>query len=284
MSDFWTRKKLESAVSAPVAGPTNQEFVDSIVQTMEEGASPLPEPEEADFDIQEVLNNANLRLEQGRLYQMIMSSNIFGETDADPQAIKNVQREIVKFAKERMEIMLGMRQEAAKEQPVIVSSPFNDLEVLTLKTIAAQMSKGATTKAAAPTVAPKKDGITSISGVTKKQTTVSVEPKPLPKNRTAPVAPKPATAAPAQAPQSAIVEDDKSYLTKPIDKMTPDELLAYEQDSQNRHQNLKAALPANRVPIPSPAELEAMYTTRISNMTAAPGTTAMQLVNLLSQR
>lgn len=278
MSDFWTRKKLDNQVTTTVA-PTDQEFVDSVIQTMEDGVSPLPEPEEEDFDIAEVLNNANLRLEQGRLYQMIMSSNIFGDTDADPQAIKNVQREIVKFAKERMEIMLGMRHEAPKEQTV-VSSPFNELEVITLKTIAAQMSKGATKNVVVPAV-PKKDGITSISGTTKKTNTVSVEQKPLPKNRTAPVAPKPA---PAPTLQSSVVDEDKSYLNKPIEKMTPDELLAYEKQSQDRHQNLKAALPANRVPIPTPAELEAMYTTRISNMTAAPGTAAMQLVNLLSQR
>lgn len=278
MSDFWTRKKLDNQVTTAVA-PTEQEFVDSVIQTMEDGASPLPEPEEEDFDIAEVLNNANLRLEQGRLYQMIMSSNIFGDTDADPQAIKNVQREIVKFAKERMEIMLGMRHEAPKEQTV-VSSPFNELEVITLKTIAAQMSKGATKNVVAPAV-PKKDGITSISGTTKKTNTVSVEQKPLPKNRTAPVAPKQ-----VQTPvvQTSAVTTEETYLSKPIDKMTPDELLDYEKQSQNRHQNLKAALPANRVPIPSPAELEAMYTTRISSMAAAPGNGVMQLVNLLNQR
>ena len=65
--------------------------------------------------IQNVLSDARLRLEQGRLYEMVMNSDLFEGSDCDPKAIKNVEKEIRNFAKERMEIMLGMRQETSEE-------------------------------------------------------------------------------------------------------------------------------------------------------------------------
>ena len=71
----------------------------------------MEEIQEEEEDFTAVFNDANLRIEQGRLYQMIMNHDIFEGMDADERAVQNVQKEIRKFARERMEIMLGMRQE-----------------------------------------------------------------------------------------------------------------------------------------------------------------------------
>ena len=123
--------------------------------------------EEEGEDLASLMLDANLRLEQGRLYQMVLQNDIFADTNADPRAIKNVQREIRNHAKERLETLLGIRQEQFKDQPTVVSSPFNDMEVTALKMIASKVTKGASenqqvgSQPAPPT--PKKDGITSIS-------------------------------------------------------------------------------------------------------------------------
>jgi hypothetical protein len=53
-----------------------------------------------------------------------MTSEIFQNLDADEQAVKNVQREIKRFAKDRMEVMLGMKEEV-KEASVFAQ--FNSL-------------------------------------------------------------------------------------------------------------------------------------------------------------
>ena len=48
---------------------------------------------ELEEDFSEVLNDANLRIEQGRLYQMIMNSDIFGQTDCQRIYGSNVGHE-----------------------------------------------------------------------------------------------------------------------------------------------------------------------------------------------
>src|SRR5579863_3322316 len=45
---------------------------------------------ESEEDFSEVLNDDNLRIEQGRLYQMIMNHDLFDGMDADVKAVQNV--------------------------------------------------------------------------------------------------------------------------------------------------------------------------------------------------
>jgi hypothetical protein len=263
------KKSFWDQTSNPVpteAQPDSQEEFEQLVQENTEAELSQVFEDQEDNDEEEddslVLSNANLRLEQGRLYQMIMNHNIFADTDADPQAIKNVQRQIKRFAREQMELMLGMRQESPKNE-TIVSSPFNELEVIALKTIAAQMSKGATRMADIPKTipaTPKKDGISPIS-VNKPKPSPPTVSKPLPKN-----APAKAAAKPASGPQVGKVPADETLLTKPISEMTPQELLEYDSKAVERHKNLKAAIPTNMVPMPSPQEMEMLYQSRANTI------------------
>lgn len=212
--------------------------------------------EDEEEETADVMSDVNLRLEQGRLYQMVLQGNIFADTNADPKAIRNVQREIRKFVRERMETMVGIRQEQQLQTPV-VSSPFNDLEVTALKMLASKVSKGATENFVqsapgpqAPLPSPKKDGITSISGNVRPQTTPTVSAKSTNKNiKSKPVPTK-----------SAIDNADGSALQKPIDEMTPAELAAYDAAATERRKRNYAAIPQNLVPHPSPQQLEMMYT------------------------
>lgn len=102
------------------------------------------EEQEEEEDFSDVLSDAHLRLEQGGLYKMIMNHNLFEGTDADPKAVQNVQKEIRAFARERMEVMLGMRKETATIEHLEINFPFNAMEVEVLKKLAFTATKGAT--------------------------------------------------------------------------------------------------------------------------------------------
>ncbi len=288
MSDFWNKK---APAPRPWEAPQVQAQPQEEIVLDEEAMSELQEDPELDIfeeeedDTFEIMNDAGLRLEQGRLYQMILRHDLFGETDADPKAIRNVQREIRKFVRERMEIMLGIKQEQAVQE-TIVSSPFNDLEVVVLKMLADKMSKGQTSQsqpqvqAPAPVpVAPKKDGISSINGQLRPNTNPAPIGKPLSKTGKAvpkaqPKAPEKPVSKPVQ-PKSAI-KSDESVLQKPIEEMTPEELAAHDAAALERRSKNYATKPNNLVPHPTGQALEMLYASQAQQLSSGP------LANLLA--
>lgn len=194
--------------------------------------------EETEEDYESVLADANLRIRQGVLYQTIMNSDIFDENDdEDPRALENVTREIRKFARERMEIMLGMRQETSKQ--AMVSSPFNELEVMVLKKLASTYSKGATeaveSREEAPRQPPKKTGLKTISS---KPQAAKVAPKaPQQSLASKPKAPIQRQAVAAPAP---ITDDNYKPLDKPFEKMTAEEMAKRNKEAGERQSGRKA--------------------------------------------
>jgi len=106
-----------------------------------------------------VLEEAKLRLELAKIYEMIMRADIFQDLDADPRAVSQVKQEFSDFATERLEILLGMRAEKKQAQQVEpVHYPANDLneiEVLALKDLAFKLTKGESALAPAPPAVPK---------------------------------------------------------------------------------------------------------------------------------
>lgn len=111
-----------------VVEPTEEE-VESIV---EEAAFELDDEES------NVVYNARLRLEQARLYEMLINHNLFDGVDADPRAINIVQNELKHFIVKRLEILMGLRQPVIEKAKEIaeVDLPFNDTEVDFLKQLA----------------------------------------------------------------------------------------------------------------------------------------------------
>lgn len=106
----------------------------------------IEEIEEEDDTQDSLLKNAQIRLEQGRLYKMLIEHNLFDGVDAEPEAISNVQSELKTFIMERLEVLLGIRAENKPEEHHVVESPFNDIEVEVLKRVANKMSKGFTSQ------------------------------------------------------------------------------------------------------------------------------------------
>ena len=123
----------------------SEDIEEEILEDIEQGSA-------FDLDDREtaVIYNARLRLEQAKLYEMLINHNLFEGVDASPRAIKNVQNELKEYIVERLEILMGMRKEKAvaipEEIEVSVESEFNDVEKDFLKQLAYKGTMGNSAK------------------------------------------------------------------------------------------------------------------------------------------
>lgn len=239
-------------------------------------------------DFSAILNDANLRLEQGQLYKLIMNAELFNVGDADEKAIKNVQREIRKFAKERMEVMLGMRQEAQAQVNAfpMESFPFNSLEVEVLKSLAATATKGASEVAAPFTgvSAKRAPTINTISGSRAPASAPRQAPKapgkPLQRQPEAPMRRTKLEAARerilaeegvSQEEWDAFHDTKKPLSRSDLARMSEEEII-------ERNKQVKATKQVSSphaVPMPSQEHMEAIYTQRAA---AAATNPQMQMI------
>jgi hypothetical protein len=233
--------------------------------SMEEFVEQASQEDEEDYT--EVLSDARLRLEQGRLYEMIIQHSLFENMEADPRAIKSVQNQIRKFARERMEIMLGIRQEETIQTGSFVSSPFNDLEVIVLKKLASTFSKGATESeevsvseevVTAVVNPPKKNTLNSIGSSKPKQN----QPKPIQKKN------EPIKRVAKQTLPSKPQNESKP-LDKPIHEMTRAELEERDRQIAER-QKKQVVIPQNRVPQPDYATQEMLAYQQVNKAVGNP--------------
>lgn len=89
---------------------------------------------------QSVLSGAIKRIEQAKLYETLLTHDLFGEGSARVEIVQAVQAEIREFALNRLEILLGMKTPQAQAAPVI-QSQFVPEEVVALRALAARMLK-----------------------------------------------------------------------------------------------------------------------------------------------
>lgn len=223
--------------------------------------------DEEDEDYTEVLSDARLRLEQGKLYEMIMNHNLFDGVESDPRAAKSVQKQIRTWAKNQMEIMLGMRQEVS-ESSQIISSPFNELEVSILKKLASAASKGATESEEAnkpeskPELPPKKKSLNSI-GKNDHKTRVIEQAKPIQKKTT------PIERSKSSLRTSSQLEKGPKVLTgKLLSEMNEEEKSQYLLEVTERNEARKQVIPADRAPMPDYATQEMLAISQVSRATA----------------
>lgn len=136
----------------------------------------VEEYDEDEEDQQSLMDNARIRLEQGRLYEMLIKHDLFDGVDALPQAVENVQKEMKAFIMERLEILLGMKSEKEPVQHVTYDSQFNDLEVQVLRRLASKFSKGMTDNA--PTTEPEPSQLNTVKKKAKPSGLNSLSSKP----------------------------------------------------------------------------------------------------------
>jgi len=200
-----------------------QQSVDIFVDTIQSGE----EQEEQDDAM--ILSNARLRLEQGRLYEMLMTTDVFQNLEADEQAIKNVQRELKRFAKDRMEVMLGMKKVEQSESTVFAQ--FNSLEVEVLKVLAKKLSGGASEHVESSlSQPPKSTSLTPISGKGTRTTKASVKNALVPSKSKEPV--------------------KEPVLTKKIEDMSYDEKIQHAKNRSAIYESRKTPSPT-AIPMPS---------------------------------
>lgn len=210
-----------------------------VEEFVEEAAS-----DEDEDDFTEVLSDARLRLEQGKLYEMVMNHDLFGGVESDPRAAKSVQKQIRKFAKEQMEIMLGMRQEEVAVTNA--TSDFSSLEVHALKDIAAKLISTRGMKEedypeeptqGTPAPPPKKKTLNTI-GNTSRQS--KPQPKPIAK-KAEPIKRQAKPKVRNDLPKE--FEMDYQPLDKPIHEMTPAELAQRDAEATERQKNKMVITP-----------------------------------------
>lgn len=244
----------------------------------------LPEDFEDDEDFSLVLNDANLRLEQGSLYKLIMKHELFEGIDADPKAVQNVQKAIRKFAREQMEIMLGMRKETSTIEHLEINFPFNHMEVEVLKKLAFTATKGATQnsdnyipevkriKEEVPVV-PKRNSLNPINGSTSKK---SVQPpqKRLPTKAQTPIKRSRLDSTIDQIAREEgvpreLLEEDYMALNKPIHEMTEEEVInRNKQIAKRRTTQVKSS---SALPMATPEQQEMLAMARASQVSQGPG-------------
>lgn len=239
MSDFWNEDEenaMSEAEAERILAQQNQaaskpktrapapiveeDYSDEVEEMIEE----MVESEE-DSDDAETMRNARLRLEQGRLYEMLMDHSLFEGVDADSRAVKFVEKRIKNFIKEQLEILLGIR---AEKENKTVEMPFTETEISLLKGLVARVME--------------KQGIEPDAPIVKKSEPQKMTPRPLKLSSSVstqkPVAKKVAPQQPqpkqAKAPITVNQQKQKPVVEKPLEKspyeMTPEELT--ERNSQ----------------------------------------------------
>ena len=218
----------------------------------ERSAQMGPDESEEDYDEQEVLSDASLRLEQAQLYKMLLVHDLFGEVDSSPEAIRNVTREVRRFIKERLEIFLGIR---APEQPrATADSQFSEIEARVLKSLVHKATGGQAGE-------PMGQGRSVPTPVGQQAPARQAQP------------PTPLRSGPSGRPQRR-AEPPLRYrpLKKSPYEMDPDELLARNEEIVRRQAAAKAPPPSDRLPMPSTEAQEALYASRMdSTRVGGPG-------------
>ena len=262
-----SNKELDRQIAAQQKEQVQETYQDnqepSLIETVN---SVVAEDEDND---EELLNNADLRLEQGKLYQMLLKHDIFGEIDADPIAVKNVQKELKKFIKDRLNILLGLKQDPSTVTQIVqVESQFTPEEVDLLKRVVAKALNGSSenVKPLQTAVPAKKIQLNTLSSIQKqpqvKQKPIEQKPKQNPQ-------PKPSQ--PIKKEQEPVVNKSREeYLySKPLNELTQDEKIERNQiitEKQKRMQSQGKGI--KRPPMPSLAEQEMLYLKQASSVSS----------------
>lgn len=248
-----------------------------------EKAEEVEVEEEPEEDFSDVLTDASLRLEQGSLWKMIMNHNLFEGVDADPRAIQNVQKKIREFAKECMEVMLGMRKETSIVEHLEIDFPFNQKEVEVLKALAYKASLGETQNSDnyVPEVkrtteevlnVPRKKTLNPIGGTTApKKQNKALQNKPLQSKPSAPVKRTKMDAIVEQIareegiPRELLEENLKGVGGKPLHELTVDEVIERNKlVKQRRGTQVKSS---SSIPMASPEQQEMLVVERVNQLT-----------------
>ncbi|HLD91640.1 MAG TPA: hypothetical protein VI911_11635 [Patescibacteria group bacterium] len=286
MGNFWENQDTIS--NYEMLGDNSQPEVISITPFHNISHQVVEEiQEESAFELDEqetsIVYNARLRLEQARLYEMLINHNLFEGVSADQQAIQNVQNELKEYIVYRLEVLLGLR--ALKPQATEIQSQFNEIEVDFLKQLAYKGTRGVSIQATQQPsdikpvqTTPVVNKLKSLSNIPTKPTIQPIEVKPTikPAAKTTTKLTKTVNKKPTNSvrqkikadglgerrltPQEAeaIAREDLkiSQNRKKLSEMTPKEKAQEILRVNERHAKIE---PTNKVPLMTPEQIEFHY-------------------------
>jgi len=289
--EAWETEELaEQHANEPVVIEPDDDEIDALV---EESAFDL------DVEESKIVYNARIRLEQAKLYELLINHNLFDGVEADPRAIEVVQNELKHYVVKRLQILMGMRQPKPRQIVEHVGeSPFNDTEVEFLKALAWKGTRGRSaseTQESTP-ASVKPQGLKPIANKTAqparlKKPAQQSRPEPLPQKssrkpkRTSEVAkPKPEKISTKNktAEEIALEEIKQSAGKKPFHKMSQKEKAEEIRRVNEKHaKNTKR--PDGALPIPDANTLEMQYMTQQANRaSSSKGLDA--IMNIVAQK
>lgn len=104
----------------------------AIAETL--GPGPKDQPQESDDD-DSYMDEVDKRLEITNYYRELLRGSLFGQ---NTEAAQTVEREVRRFVRQRIEILLGIRP-AAEKQAAVAPFPFSDSEVMALRMFAERL-------------------------------------------------------------------------------------------------------------------------------------------------
>jgi hypothetical protein len=217
----------QQAPAEPVYASQPEDFM----QVYEEEYEDM-EDEELEQKTTNVMDNALVRLEQGRLYKMFMDNidqGMFTDSGCDERSIKNVEREMKAFIMSRIEVLLGIRKVRPQQINVIreeAKPQLDDLELAVIKKITSSAAAKAGIKPVTNSGGIKKIGQPQTQ--TQQQTT-SQPQKPQKKALKKKTKRKPAV---------------QGKVNKPIGQMTREEL-----EARNAQINRQSSARAQQAPV-----------------------------------
>ena len=154
MSDFWDKEEsvseyemLADEVYEAEALADQYAAEPLVIEAEEEELEEIQENSAFELTHEEssTVYNARLRLEQARLYEMIINHDLFDGVEVDRRAVSIVQNELKHYIIKRLEILMGLR----KPQRTSSSGPkqFNPIEQDFLKQLAYKGTHGQSAQA-----------------------------------------------------------------------------------------------------------------------------------------
>jgi hypothetical protein len=257
-----------------------------------------PQREEAAFklnrDDRDAVRSVTLRLEQARIYEELIKTDLFSGYEGDQKAIDNVKSELKDFLVERLKVLMGIGQEKKKVQidyeNLSFDLPFNEVEIEFLKALALQGTKGQSAGATTATVTAKPiqsdKSRNSIRGLSK-----SEKPKINPIKRSAPkqeyIEPEPEYEEeyeeeepnfPPPRQEKTRREEYKEPVrrksSKKVSDMSDDDIVRRSEEIDREQREKRSGRPANALPQPNESQMNNMYANRQNSQ---PG-----IMNLIS--
>lgn len=216
-----------------------------------------------------IMNLAMVQLEQAKLYDMFLKHNLFEGVKANPTALKKVEAELKGFILERMQILLGMKEDNKKTSQVKVELPFNDVEVDFLKALAFKGTKGESANqklkpAEARTVKQEESqGLRKLVDVIEEPSEDEVEeiqvplirktPRVIERTQKPPV--RKSVSKPSTIEEIAREDIKRMAKRKPINQMSPEELA----EANKKISSARSAKPASALPMPDESQMVTHY-------------------------